>query len=109
MLFHKSTTSTLENPIDFIPNNEIPKGKIMQISISPFQPHQSCPLHQHYDLWEVFIVDEGEIDITVDDTVYHLKEKDGLIVKPHHNHALVNQTDSITTMFIIGIACPESK
>lgn len=108
MIFHQQSISNIENPIDFIPKDEIPKGKIMQISISPFQPHQSCPTHQHYDLWEIFIVDQGSIDITIDNVLYHLNEKDGIIVKPHHDHSLMNNNNSTTTMFVIGIACPES-
>lgn len=83
----------------------IPNGKIMQISISHFQPHQSCPSHKHFDLHDVFIIEKGNIYITIDDQTFHLEPKDVCLVRPGHNHSLINQSDSLCEILILGIAC----
>lgn len=86
-----------------------PKGKIMQLSIAHFKPNQGCPVHQHYDLHEIFIIDKGEIDITVDETTYHMKASDSIIIRPGHDHSLMNNTEILCEIYIIGIACPKKE
>ena len=95
----------LNNKSEFLNNNLIPKGNIMQISIAQFLPSQSCPIHQHYDLFEVFIVDSGEITIFVDEKKINLIENDLLIVHPKINHSLINETNKLCEILVLGIAC----
>lgn len=83
------------------------KGKIMQISVAVFNPGQDCPVHKHFDLHEIFACEKGEIDITVDDTTVHMVPNDVLLVRPGHNHSLINKTSEICQLLIMGIACPE--
>jgi mannose-6-phosphate isomerase-like protein (cupin superfamily) len=80
------------------------RGRIMQLSISRFNPHQSCPAHKHDDLHEIFVCERGSIDVTVDDRRIHLDPKDVLLVRPGHVHSLVNDASAICDLYIIGIA-----
>jgi mannose-6-phosphate isomerase-like protein (cupin superfamily) len=84
----------------------IPRGKIMQIAMSQFQPHQSCSPHKHYDLHEVFVCESGEIDLTVDSEEIHVVPGDVVLVRPGHVHSLINRSEILCEMLLIGIACP---
>jgi quercetin dioxygenase-like cupin family protein len=84
----------------------LPRGKIMQISISHFLPHQSCPAHKHFDLHEIFVCESGEVNLTVDDHEVHLLPGDVVLVRPGHVHCLVNTSEALCELLILGIACP---
>ena len=94
------------NVFQIFDSSVLGKGKIMQISIAHFKPHQSCPIHQHFDLHEVFIIESGEIDITIDNNTIHLCKNDVCLVRPGHDHSLLNDTDTLCEILILGIACP---
>lgn len=85
----------------------IPGGKIMQISFADFKSQQSCPKHQHIDLFEVFVVDDGEIDLTTDEETVHITEGDCVLIYPLHDHSLVNKSNTTCKMLVIGISCPD--
>jgi len=84
--------------------NHIPCGRIMQISIAHFQPFQSCPKHQHFDLFEVFIVKSGSISVVVNQTQIDLGTGDVLLINPKNDHELHNRTDILCEMLVLGIA-----
>ena len=49
-------------------------------------PDKKFPLHLHH-CYEITIVTEGEIEITVDDTVYLLKKGEGVFIFPNQIHS----------------------
>ena len=106
MELKRNCIPTQGNVFHIFDDKILPKGKIMQISIAHFKGHQSCPQHHHYDLHEVFIIEKGSIDLTVDDETIHLNPKDVCLVRPGHNHSLINQNDFLCEILILGIACP---
>ena len=110
MEVYKSLFTTEDETVENVlfSKNIIPKGKIMQISVAYFKPNQSCPKHEHYDLHEVFVCDKGSIYITVDDKTVFMNEGDVVIVRPHHQHELINKESETCEMICIGIACPEN-
>jgi quercetin dioxygenase-like cupin family protein len=103
----KVTNQNSGNPWTIFGPGVIPPGKIMQISVSPFAPGQSCPDHTHHDLWEVFICERGQINMKVDTDNISLFEKEVVLVKPGQKHGLTNNSDSTCELLIMGIACPE--
>jgi quercetin dioxygenase-like cupin family protein len=96
-----------DNPWTIFGAGVIPAGKIMQISVSPFAPGQSCPDHVHRDLWEIFICECGQIDMRVDGETILLSEKEVVLVKPGQSHGLTNNSDQSCELLIMGIACPD--
>jgi quercetin dioxygenase-like cupin family protein len=95
------------NPWTIFGPGVMPPGKIMQISVTPFAPGQSCPEHVHRDLWEIFICERGQIDMRVDGENIALLEKEVVLVKPGQSHVINNTSDKPCELLIMGIACPD--
>lgn len=106
MELRKNCVPTQGNVYQIFDDKILKKGKIMQISIAHFKGHQGCPKHKHYDLHEIFVIEKGDIDLTVDDTTVHLNPKDVCLVRPGHDHSLLNKNETTCEILILGIACP---
>lgn len=74
------------------------KGPRMNFAVVQFQAGQDFPAHYHNIMEENFYILEGEIDITVDDTVYHLKQGDFIHIEPSEVHYCINNSKSVMKM-----------
>lgn len=89
-----------EVPIDRVSHNpEIQKQVLLRLGDLPhltnfsqarFGPGQVSPGHAHRDMHEVFFVEAGEGEMTVDGTVYGLAPGVCIAVSPHEVHEIAN-------------------
>jgi len=92
--------SLAEVPIDRVSHNpEIQKQVLLRSGDLPhltnfsqarFGPGQVSPGHAHSDMHEVFFVEAGTGEMTVDGTVYALTPGVCMAVSPHEVHEIAN-------------------
>lgn len=66
------------------------KGPRMNFAIVQFQPGEDFKAHLHNKMEENFFILEGEIDIVVDGTVYHLVPGQFIHIEPEEIHYVIN-------------------
>ena len=62
----------------------------------------SFPAHMHY-CYELILVDEGEMIVTVNDTEYVLREGDAVLVFPNQIHSMTTPCESRHTLYIFAL------
>ena len=67
------------------------RGPRMSFGIVVLQPGQDFPAHYHQYMEENFYILEGELEIHIDQTIYHCKKGDFIHVEPKQVHYLVNK------------------
>lgn len=87
----------------FLKNGQIPH--LTQFAQGYFQPGCFVPPHKHLDMWEIFLVEEGEVEVTVNDKKIILGKGDFLTVEPNELHSFKNtsKTPTIITYFSIVV------
>ena len=63
---------------------------LVQFAQATFPPGESAPAHSHADMVEVFFVEAGRGQITVDGTPYPLEPGSCVVVEPGEGHELAN-------------------
>lgn len=74
------------------------KGPRMNFAIVQFQKGQDFKAHYHNTMEEDFFILEGEINIVVNGTVYHLKQGDLIHIEPAEVHYCYNPYDKPVKM-----------
>lgn len=69
------------------------RGPRSNFALVQFPPGCDFKAHYHEVMEENFFVLEGEIDVVVNGTVYHLKEGQLIHVEPQEIHYLINNYD----------------
>lgn len=69
------------------------KGPRSNFAIVQFQPGQDFPAHYHNIMEENFYILEGEIDIVVDGTIFHLTPGQMIHIEPKEVHYCINNYD----------------
>lgn len=85
----------------FLKNGQIPH--LTQFAQGNFQPGCLVPPHKHLDMWEIFLVENGEIEVAVNDKKIILKKGDFLTVEPHETHSLKNTSKFQTVITYFSI------
>lgn len=85
----------------FLKNGQIPH--LTQFAQGYFQPGCFVSPHKHLDMWEIFLVENGEIEVTVNDKKTLLKKGDFLTVEPNEPHSFKNTSSSPTTITYFSI------
>jgi quercetin dioxygenase-like cupin family protein len=75
---------------------------ITQISRTRFPPGESCGQHSHMDMWEFFLIEEGELNFRIDGQTHQLKAGDSLLIAPGEVHAVSNQTMLSAVVTVMG-------
>lgn len=57
---------------------------------------------ESHDFWELVYVDSGEVDITADDRLLHLKQGDIIFHRPNEFHTIKTSSGSIANVFVIS-------
>lgn len=86
----------------FLENGEVPR--LTQFARSTFQPGQVAPAHSHPDMWEVFLVTQGTLTITVDGRAHQLPEGASITLAPGESHELRNDSREELHLTYFGIA-----
>lgn len=63
---------------------------LVQFAQATFPPGESAPVHSHPDMVEIFLVEAGRGQITVDGTPYPLEPGSCAVVEPGEAHELAN-------------------
>lgn len=74
------------------------KGPRMNFAVVQFQAGQDFPAHYHNIMEENFFILEGEIDITVDGVLNHLKQGDFIHIEPSEVHYCINNSSNVMRM-----------
>jgi len=85
----------------FLRNGDIPH--LTQFAQGYFQPGCLVPNHLHKDMSEVFFIEDGEIEVTVDGKIIVLQKGDCLTVQQGENHSLKNTSSKPTTITYFSV------
>lgn len=85
----------------FLQNGDIPH--LTQFAQGYFQPGCLVPNHVHNDMSEIFFVEEGEIEATVDGKIIVLQKGDCLSIQQGENHSLQNTSPMPTTITYFSV------
>ena len=69
------------------------KGPRSNFAVVQFQAGEDFKAHYHNVMEENFFILEGEVDIVVDGTVYHLKVGDLIHIEPKEIHYVINNSN----------------
>lgn len=86
----------------FLKNGQIPC--LTQFAQGRFQPGCFVPPHKHLDMWEIFLVEEGRIEVKIDNKKIILKKGDCLTIEPNETHTFKNPFKSSATISYFSIA-----
>lgn len=100
---------TSHAPIDkiqkkvFLKKGQIPH--LTQFARGFFQPGCLVPKHKHLDMYEIFLVEKGRIEVKIDNKKIILKQGDFLTIVPNENHFFANnsKTPAVITYFSIVV------
>lgn len=74
----------------FLKNGQIPH--LTQFAQGYFQPGCLIPKHKHLDMYEIFLVEKGQIEVKIDNKKIILKQGDFLTIEPNETHSLANNS-----------------
>ena len=83
---------------------DIAPGRIQMINWSTLLPNKSFRSHYHEAMEEVFIILDGEVEITVEEEKAILKKGDAIVIPETAVHVMKNLTDREINYIAIGIA-----
>ncbi len=82
---------------------DLQQGRIQMINWASLGPGKQFALHYHEDMQEVFILVQGEADITVGTTADTLRRGDAVVIDPREVHQMRNATAEPAEYLAIGI------
>ncbi len=84
--------------------DDLVPGRIQMINWSTLLPGKPFRPHYHEAMDEVFIILDGEAEITIGDETQRLGKGDAVVVPENTIHIIKNLTDSEVPYLAIGIA-----
>ena len=84
--------------------DDLAQGRIQMINWSTLLPGKSFRPHYHEAMDEVFIILDGEVEITIGDETQRLGQGDVVVVPEHAVHVMKNLTDGEVHYIAMGIA-----
>jgi mannose-6-phosphate isomerase-like protein (cupin superfamily) len=86
----------------FVRRGVVPR--LMQFAQARFGPGDEAGAHAHADMAEVFLVEAGRGEMTVDGRAIPLEPGDCVVVEPGEVHAVVNVGSEELVLTYFGIA-----
>lgn len=86
----------------FLKNGQIPH--LTQFAQGYFQPGCLVPKHKHLDMYEIFLVEEGQIEVKINSKKIVLKKGDFLTIEPNENHTFQNKSKNSAVITYFSIA-----
>ncbi len=84
--------------------DDLVPGRIQMINWSTLLPGKSFRSHYHEAMDEVFIILDGEVEITVGNEKATLKKGDAVVIPEKAVHIMKNLTDGEVCYIAVGIA-----
>lgn len=84
--------------------DDLPPGRIQMINWSTLLPGKSFRPHYHEAMDEVFIILNGEVEISVGKETARLERGDAVVITENAVHVMKNLTDKEVSYIAIGIA-----
>lgn len=76
---------------------------VTQIARAIFPPSETATGHSHVDMWEIFICEEGEGEIIINDKKIMLSPGSWVLVEPNDIHEIKNRLNGQLVILVIGI------
>ncbi|WP_158975142.1 cupin domain-containing protein [Cellulophaga sp. L1A9] len=86
----------------FIAKGEIPQ--LMMYGSAVFTPGQSVELHKHDTMFEVFYIQSGKAEFTVNSKKFIVEKGDCITIEPGEIHAQHNPFDENVEWLYFGVA-----
>lgn len=80
------------------------EGKVMMVNWSKLPVGKSFQLHYHEDMQEVFVLFDGQVNMSVDDQQVELHSGDAILVEPKEKHDMTNIGSSDAIYLVFGIS-----
>lgn len=91
----------------FLKRDDLMPGRIQMINWSTLLPGKSFRAHYHEAMDEVFIILNGEVEITVGKETARLERGDAVVIPEGAVHVMKNLTDKEVPYIALGIAQKE--
>ena len=88
-----------------IGKGEIPH--VMMFNTATFKPHEKVELHKHDTMYEVFYVQSGKAEFTINNNSFIVEAGHCITVEPGEWHSQSNPFDKDVTWLYFGIATNE--
>jgi mannose-6-phosphate isomerase-like protein (cupin superfamily) len=82
---------------------ELGSGKVVNFSQAYFPPGEKAPAHAHEDMAEIFMVQSGEGEITLNGQSFDLSPGMYILVEPGDTHEIYNNGKETLVMGYFGI------
>ena len=93
-------TSTITKKV-YVINGSIPH--ITQVATATIKPHDQIPSHSHDDMYECYVIFQGNLDIRVDQQTFHLTCGDFICIEPPEYHSMFNVSDEDAIIYYWGV------
>ena len=80
------------------------RGQVQMVNWSRLPVGSSFRPHYHEDMQEVFVLINGEVDMSVDGQVVSLQGGDAILVDPKEIHEMHNRCDEAVEYIVFGIS-----
>ena len=78
-------------------------ANIMQVAISMLQPGQAVAPHTHADMWELFLVRSGAIQVTFDERAEVLQADDLIVIPAGTAHGVACAGEETAELLVMGL------
>ena len=75
----------------------------MMLGTAVLLPGQEVSPHSHESMHEVFVLQEGQLEFTVNQNKYLLEAGDCITIAPHETHSIKNKTTQKAKMLYYGL------
>jgi mannose-6-phosphate isomerase-like protein (cupin superfamily) len=80
-----------------------PSGQLVNLSQARFPPGEMAPAHVHTGMTEVFMVQQGQGEIVIDDQVYPFTPGMVAVIEPGQRHEIRNPGGSELLLTYFGL------
>lgn len=82
-------------------------GQVMMVNWALLPVGKSFAAHYHEDMQEVFIVLNGTVTMTVNQTDHELAKGDAIVIDPREVHKMANTCDVDVEYIVFGVSSGE--
>ena len=80
------------------------RGQIQMLNWSRLPVGKSFQRHYHEDMQEVFVILNGQVEMTVTDMTCELGKGDAILVEPREIHEMKNICDEAVEYIVFGVS-----
>lgn len=76
---------------------------VTQVSRTRFLPGQATTPHTHTDMTEIYSVESGSLDFTVNEVTSTVEGPANVVIMPGESHSIANQSSNPVEVMYIGV------